>query len=207
MLSAFNRQFGAPGVIAVIALVFAMSGGAIAARHYVADSGTQKPAAKKNKKVVRGPKGEPGARGPAGPQGPAGPAGSQGAEGAPGPRGVEGSPWTAGGTLPSGKSESGTWVAGVLGAEGGAGISYGIRLVLPPAIHLIGKEKEGTEHAAECPGSVGVPLAAKGNLCLYTAENQALTLGETFSFVSGALLKFKGAANSTAAGTWAVTAP
>jgi hypothetical protein len=212
MLSAFNRQFGAPGVIAVIALVFAMSGGAIAARHYVTDSGAKKVPAKK--KVVRGPKGEPGARGPAGPQGPAGPAGSRGADGAAGPRGAEGSPWTAGGTLPSGKSESGTWVAGVLDkevepgkGEGGAGISFGIRLALPPAIHLIAKEKEGAEHAAECPGSVGVPLAAKGNLCIYTAENQALTLGETFSLVSGALLKFKGAPNSTAAGTWAVTAP
>jgi hypothetical protein len=52
-----------------------------------------------------------------------------------------------------------------------------------------------------------VPIAAKGNLCIYTAESQGLTLSESFAFVSGALLKFKGAPNSTAAGTWAVTAP
>jgi hypothetical protein len=212
MLSRFKRQFGVPGVISFVALVFAMSGGAIAAGHYVADSGAKKPSAPGKKKVVRGPKGPAGPRGPAGPQGPAG-QGLRGPEGPAGPKGPEGSPWTAGGTLPSGKSETGTWVAGVLGAEvepgkgeGGSGISYGIRLALPATIHLIGKEKEGTEHAAECPGTVGLPLAARGSLCIYTAENQGLSLTESFAFVGGALLKFKGAPNTAAAGTWAVTA-
>jgi hypothetical protein len=120
----------------------------------------------------------------------------------------------AGGTLPSGKAVSGTWIAAVLGAEvepgkgeGGTAISFGLRLVLPPEIHLIAEGEEGSEHALECPGSVALPRAAKGNLCLYTAEDQGLTLTESFAFVGGALLKFKGAPSKAAAGTWAVTAP
>lgn len=215
MLSRFKRQFGIPGVIAVVALVFAMTGGAIAARHYIAGPvarGDHVAAASKQK-VVRGPRGPRGPEGPAGPQGAAG-QGLRGPEGPAGPKGPEGSPWLAGGTLPSGKTETGTWVAGVLAAEvepgkglGGSSISFGIRLALPPTVLLIGKEKEGTEHAAECPGTVGLPLATKGNLCIYTAEDQGLALTESFAFVGGALLKFKGAPSKAAAGTWAVTAP
>jgi hypothetical protein len=79
--------------------------------------------------------------------------------------------------------------------------------VLPPTIHLIAKGEAGKEHAAECPGSVNLPLAAKGNLCLYTSEDQGLTLLEAFPSTSGALLTFKGPTQAAAAGTWAVTAP
>jgi hypothetical protein len=92
-------------------------------------------------------------------------------------------------------------------SEGAGSVSFVIRTVIPPTVHLIAKDKEGAEHAAECPGSVSLPLAAKGHLCLYTAEDQGLTLLETFSSTSGALLTFKGPFKAAAAGTWAVTAP
>jgi hypothetical protein len=108
---------------------------------------------------------------------------------------------------------SGTWIAAAVGveveagqSEGGGSISFGIRVAIPPAIHLIGKGKEGSEHAAECPGSATLPLAAKGNLCIYMGEDQGLTLLDAFVSQSGALLTFKGPTKAAAAGTWAVTA-
>jgi hypothetical protein len=217
VLSEFNKRFGAPGVVALLALILAMSGGALAARDYVGNSSPHSRSKSKHRlKGRRGPRGPRGRQGSQGQQGPQGPSGEsiRGAAGPEGPRGPEGSPWVAGGVLPSGKTESGTWIAGAIGeevepgkVEGGTAISFGIRLVLSPTIHLIGKEQEGIEHAAECPGSVGLPLATKGNLCIYTAEDQGLTLTESFAFVSGALLKFKGMPSKAAAGTWAVTAP
>jgi len=208
MLPRLRGHFGVPGVIALLALVFAMSGVSLAARDYLGSAAQVRKASQRGPRGPRGmqgPQGIPGPQGAQGPEGPAGPAG---------PKGPEGSPWPAGGTLPSGKTEQGTWIAGVLGAEvepgkgeGGTTVSFGIRLVSPPEIHVIAEGKEGSEHSVECPGSVSLPLAAKGNLCLYTAEDQGLDLTETFPFVSGALLKFKGPPNTAAAGTWAVTAP
>lgn len=204
MLARFNKQFGTPGVIAVVALIFAMSGGALAAQDYVGRSSSQS-----RQKPKRGPRGPQGIQGVQGPQGPPG-RGLQGPEGSAGQKGPEGSPWVAGGTLPSGKTESGTWIAAVLEvepgkSEGGTAISFGIRLLLPPEVHLIAEGEEGNEHATECPGTVALPRAAKGNLCLYTAEDQGLELEESFPFISGALFKFKGPPNKAAAGTWAVT--
>jgi hypothetical protein len=222
MSKRFKQGFGAPGAIAVVALVFAMSGGTMAADHYLgaapqAPTATAQATKKKKKKkpstAKRGPQGPAGPRGPAGPAGPAGATGPAGPAGPAGARGAEGSPWTAGGTLPPGKSLSGTWIAVALGAEvepgkaeGGTTISFGIRLVAPPAVHLIAKGNEGIEAASECPGSVKLPLAAKGNLCLYVAEGEGLVPFETFSFASGALIKFRGPPETVVAGTWAVSA-
>lgn len=141
-----REPFGKAGLtIAVIALVFAMLGGAYAA------SGNNDGKATASAKAKKGP------RGPRGPVGPAGPAGAKGDTGAGGANGTngkdgtngrsviasaaavpaecptgttgtkfevegsgtsshvcsgkEGSPWTASGTLPSGKTETGTWAA------------------------------------------------------------------------------------------------
>jgi hypothetical protein len=92
-------------------------------------------------------------------------------------------------------------------SEGAGTVSFVIRTVIPPEVHLIAKDQAGKEHAAECPGSTNLPLAAKGNLCLYTVEDQGLTLAETFSSTSGAVLTFRGLSKVAAAGVWAVTAP
>lgn len=85
---AIREPFGTAGlIVAVIALVVALAGGA-----YAASSGGhgQATASAKAKKGPRGPKGPKGDTGPAGPQGPAGPAGSKGETGAAGTNGTNG---------------------------------------------------------------------------------------------------------------------
>lgn len=61
--------------------------------------------------------------------------------------GKEGSPWTAGGILPTGKSEKGTWEIDYTAAaavQGGtSAISYGIPLAVQPHTHFIGSEATG----------------------------------------------------------------
>jgi hypothetical protein len=151
MFSTLRTRFGIPGVISVIALVFAMFGGAYAASN---SSGGGKATASKSKakKGPRGPKGATGPAGPAGAQGPAGPAGAKGdagangangatgatgatglkgTTGAAGPTGPEGSPWTAGGTLPSGKTETGTWSISLPPAEAFFEIKVPISFPIP----------------------------------------------------------------------------
>jgi hypothetical protein len=136
-----------------------------------------------------GPEGKTGATGAKGETGAKGATGPAGPQGAPGAEGKEGSPWTAGGTLPSGKTETGTWAIGPSpGEEPGeplakpvnvvAPISFPIRLAAelePAQVHLVHKvEVEEEKVPAECTvggvqGSSANPLAAPGNLCVYEA--------------------------------------
>jgi len=67
-------------IVATLALLFSMSGGALAARHYLITSTKQI-----SPKVVKSLKGKRGRRGPAGPSGAQGPQGEQGPQGAVGP--------------------------------------------------------------------------------------------------------------------------
>jgi hypothetical protein len=103
MFSTLRTRFGIPGVISVIALVFAMLGGAYAASN--SSDGGKATASAKAKKGPRGPKGPKGDTGPPGPQGPAGPqgakgdtgtAGANGKDGGQGPQGNPGTPGAAG---------------------------------------------------------------------------------------------------------------
>ncbi|HUC06736.1 MAG TPA: collagen-like protein [Solirubrobacterales bacterium] len=96
MFSTLRNRFGIPGVISVIALVFAMFGGAYAASN--SSDGGKATASAKVKKGSRGPKG---ATGPTGLTGLAGPTGAKGDKGEPGADGVSGGP---GSTGPAGKS-------------------------------------------------------------------------------------------------------
>jgi hypothetical protein len=126
-------------VAMTVTLVFAMTGGAYAAKHYLITStkqispsvlkqlvgktgpagaaGPQGPAGLKGEPGSPGGKGEPGVKGETGSvgakgaTGPEGPAGAKGATGPVGATGPAGSPWPAGGTLPSGATETGTWSA------------------------------------------------------------------------------------------------
>ena len=83
-----RRHLTYANVAATLALVFAMSGGALAAKHYLINStkqinpkvlkklhGSRGPAGRPGS---QGPQGRPGAQGTAGPAGPAGPAGESG---------------------------------------------------------------------------------------------------------------------------------
>jgi hypothetical protein len=86
MLSGLQRRLTYANVAATLALVFAMTGGAVAAKHYLVNSTKQI-----NPKVLRrlegrtghggatGPTGAAGAAGAIGPGGPAGPVGKEGA--------------------------------------------------------------------------------------------------------------------------------
>jgi Collagen triple helix repeat (20 copies) len=156
MVSMVRRNLNAPTAIAVIALVFAMVGGAVAAG---GDSGSGKAAASADGK--RGPRGPKGARGPAGPAGPVGP---QGAPGAPGSPGAKGDPGAAGvspvGTAFAGNQKgcteggvefkgTNTTVAcnGVNGTDGETGFTE----VLPP-----GRTETGTWGALTEEGQLGI---------------------------------------------------
>lgn len=213
MLKTIRRNLSPPTAIAVVALVFAMSGGAFAAKDYVTGPATASDLAKSPMKGKRGPRGPKGKQGLPGIPGPQGPQGPQGAVGPEGPKGDTGDPWVAGGFLPSGKSLGGTWVAGA-GSEIAPGkgvavasISFGIPLQAPPAIRIVKKGKEGEEHAADCPGNIFVPLAAKGNLCLYTAEEAPMELQSAIPSPLGALVTYLGTPGTGSGGVWVVTAP
>jgi Collagen triple helix repeat (20 copies) len=90
MLSPLRNRFGIPGVISVIALVFAMLGGAYAASENSGSGPKASASAQKGPPGPRGKRGKPGKPGPAGPQGPAGPAGAKGDTGAAGSNGTHG---------------------------------------------------------------------------------------------------------------------
>ena len=81
----FRRHLSYANTVATMALVFAMSGGALAASHYLITKTSQiKPSVLKKLKGNighAGPTGTTGATGPGGPQGPAGKEGPQGVSG------------------------------------------------------------------------------------------------------------------------------
>jgi hypothetical protein len=88
MFQTLRTRFGIPGVISVIALVFAMAGGAFAANNLASSSGSKATASAKGKQGPRGKTGKTGPQGPAGPAGLAGPAGPVGPAGTAGANGI-----------------------------------------------------------------------------------------------------------------------
>jgi hypothetical protein len=83
MFSAIQRRITYANVVATLALVFAMGGSALAAKHYLVNSTKQ--INPKVLKKLKGSNGKNGATGPAGPAGAAGVAGTPGAKGERGP--------------------------------------------------------------------------------------------------------------------------
>ncbi|MDX6603377.1 MAG: hypothetical protein QOF13_2579 [Solirubrobacterales bacterium] len=167
MFSTLCTRFGIPGVISVIALVFAMLGGAYAASD--SGSGGKATASAKAKKGPRGPKGATGPAGSAGPQGPAGPAGAKGDAGANGAAGAVGPTGPTG--LQGNKGTTGA--TGPTGATGATGLS-GFTETLPP-----GKTETGTwggsfsEQSSvekQIPISFPIPLAAPGEAFFLNQE-------------------------------------
>jgi hypothetical protein len=186
MFSMFRNRFGIPGVIAVVALVFAMFGGAYAANH----PGGKATASAKAKKGPRGPRGKTGPAGPTGPQGlpgangkdgAAGPAGPTGPAGATGPTGPTGT------TLPSGMTETGVW--GARGPEGLSSlltwISFPLRLPSEPTFHFVECGFTCTP-TAECPSTlVSEPEAEPGQLCVYMTEGANVNVNVPPTSLSG----------------------
>jgi len=117
VISRIHQKLGTAGfIISIVALVAALGGGAYGASGAL--TGKQKKEVEKIAKKYAGKPGAPGGTGATGPAGPNGSNGGNGSKGDTGPegkqgpegkRGQEGSPWTDGGTLPTGSEETGVW--------------------------------------------------------------------------------------------------
>jgi hypothetical protein len=146
---------------------------------------------------------------------------SEGQPGKPGLNGANGTNGASGAgsfesTLPHNVTEEGTWALAIQTANSVAfsTISFNIPLAAAPAVSFINEGRPGT---AACPGTAAAPAATSGNLCVYMARAETITI-EIFdpSFQFGevnhaspwgtAVKAFTNAfAPGLAYGTWAVT--
>jgi hypothetical protein len=253
--SLHDRMGTAGMIVAVVALVVALTGTAFAAAGL---NGTQKNevkaiakqyAGKRGPKGPKGAKGDPGAQGPqgnagtngtngtngnngaTGAKGATGEAGAKGATGATGAgtagttgatgatgagttgaTGATGSPWTAGGTLPVGATETGTWTQ-VMGSEeegealgSESPISFPIPLAANISFLNVKTIPKGGTVPAQCDDGVGTPAgpahpeADSGFLCIFVARGnteavsakKAGASNETGSSTAGAILRAAG---------------
>jgi hypothetical protein len=192
MLSRIRRQLNLSTGLAFIALVFAMTGAALAVGGHARDSLRHKAAVSTGNAGPRGPAGRVGFLGRAGKEGKEGPvgnegpvgkqgsAGKEGPEGSEGPIGKQGERGPRGQpefttTLPSNETETGAWS---LSPPAKTNIYIPISFTIPLAerleasqVHWLGRE----ESSAQCPGSAEKPLALPGNLCVY----EYIALGST----------------------------
>ena len=195
-----RRRFSYANVIATSALVFAMSGGALAAKQYLISSTKQI-----SPKVLRELRGRTGATGS---EGPAGPEGREGKEG----------PGAAPATLSSGRTESGTY--SVASSEAGY-LTEGITFPIPLASALqeahVAWLGHGTAPTETCPGP---GRAAAGYLCVYEQLGEFRKPNASISPVSNELghagsnaygfiffLDGEGEKLAYSYGSWTVTAP
>jgi hypothetical protein len=195
MFSRLRGQLTPTNAVLVLALVFAMSGGALAASKYLITSTKQispkvLAALKGNTGAggVRGPSGEagpPGARGQTGLTGASGRAGAngkegqEGVEGSEGPAGPKGEPWSPNNTLPKGATESGAWSVQINNSLQLGTVSFPVKLATEleaTHVHVIGLlEGEGEEKESEvvklgeCKGTLAAPAAGSGNLCVFVS--------------------------------------
>jgi Collagen triple helix repeat (20 copies) len=212
LISSIHQKLGTAGfVIAIVALVAALGGGA-----YAASGGLTGKQKKEVEKIAKKYAGKPGAAGATGPSGASGKDGSngatgaQGGEGKQGAQGVQGAPGQQGqpGTtgfvseLPPGETESGIWATTRLTTEetalGTLDLSIQFPFPLPegegfahgdePAEVLLRFVKKGEAATTECPGSATEPLAAEGFVCVYEGYGPAtleLPSGSNFEPESG----------------------
>lgn len=168
MFSQLRSKFGIPGVISVIALVFAMLGGAYAAKSSEDNSGGAANASSKEVRIVKagkqgkqGKRGKPGPRGPAGATGPAGPAGPVGATGSQGGQGSPGADGTDGADGADGVSVTSEEFDGAGGTCADGGVEF---------------ESASPTPAYACNGQAGSPWAAGGVLPSKATETGAWTV-------------------------------
>jgi hypothetical protein len=117
-----RRRLSYANVTATLALVFAMSGGALAANHYLINSTKQI-----NPKVLKALKGNAGNTGASGPTGATGATGAAGKEGPPGKEGLPGKEGSEGKTGAPGATDAVTRYGGEASVEqGDEGYSYAV---------------------------------------------------------------------------------
>jgi hypothetical protein len=198
-----KNRLGVPGLLAIVALVFAMVGGAWAAKGGVIIKKLSQIAPSVQKKLkVPGPQGPAGPAGPQGAVGPAGPAGAVGTNGTNGTNGnsvvvaaePDGVNCGVGGVsvkventagtkyVCNGTFEGGTLPAG--GTETGVwSLSLEANQEPPPVpLHFnvplasslpAAKTEYITAPTANCPGSGANPTAEEGYLCVYETSHTA----------------------------------
>jgi collagen triple helix repeat protein len=236
MFSMIRRRITVSGLIATLALVFAMVGGAWGAGKYIITKTSQiKPSVLKQLKGKTGPTGPAGApglngaTGPAGPTGPEGPKGPEGEPGEEGPAGPSGTFSTE--PLPEGETLTGVWSAsGPQGTTSLATVSFPIAVSPAPTgeieyepatplglIFESGAVSPDFENFEEhCPGSVTEPQATEGYLCIYKSaqtgssgsplESTAYEAATEFGVTFPISLIGPAGSSEYARGTWAVTA-
>ena len=150
-----RKRLSYANVAATMALVFSMTGGALAAKHYLINSTSQI-----NPKVLKKLTGARGAQGPGGAQGPAG------APGAAGLRGEAGPPGPVGGVLGVGQSESGTWAVSGESSPAFTAINFVHPIAKGFVAHLIAPEQIPP---SGCSGTPAEPKASPGNLCVFAS--------------------------------------
>jgi hypothetical protein len=154
-----------------------------------------------------------------------GAAGAPGASGAPGPKGDAGAVGPVTGDLPSGVTLRGIYTMKTYGPGTTAEepISFGLRLASEPAVHVV---TIGGPKPVECVGTLYMPEAAPGNLCVYRGEESGVSAPQVgrlgmkenpdvaisvvpASSRTGAFvfLALTGTTDHLATGSWAVTAP
>jgi hypothetical protein len=193
MLSAIRKRLTYANVAMTLALVFAMTGGAYAAKHYLITSTKQiSPKVLKSLKGANGKIGAPGpagaaGSGTAGAQGPTGPAGAKGETGAAGAAGAKGEAGAKGAngtngttgftaTLPSASTETGSWSFST-DNEQLLPVAIGFNIPLEAELAASKVHYVGPGHAdAACPGSSTEPKANAGNLCVYQSASVGVAL-------------------------------
>ena len=155
------------------------------------------------------------------PRGARGAQGLQGDSGATGAKGDPGDPWTLNnGQFPSGKTLRGVFAPGGTAADAGMlaqeSISFGFSLPTNPVAHYI---PAGTAPPSQCPGTVNIPQAQPGHLCVYeSVSSNVSAVCAVFNPVDngcpGSAVRGFGvqifselAGEFWAQGSWAVTAP
>ena len=216
MFRAIGARLTYANVAATLAVVLAMSGGALAAKHYLISSTSQI-----NPKVLKKLHGARGARGELGPNGLVGPEGVQGPQGRTGPRGERGEAgFSALSRLPKGATENGEFAVstGAAGAKGDV-LTTALTFSIPLTAPIAEAQIEVTPVGTPTKNCIGPSNAARGVLCVYTSTRQNLEFagasdaeappGTSGSGLFGASLTWKvenaGPAETT--GTWSVTAP
>ena len=174
-----RKRLSYANVTATLALVFAMSGGAMAANSYLINSTKQinpkvlkKLTGKPGKNGIAGANGATGTAGATGATGPQGAKGETGTKGETGPKGETGEPGPLLTTLPSGKTETGVWSGGFTAATAGDSYQAGGSFPIPLAGALAAGKAiyvSGTS-STHCSG---LGQADPGYLCVYQgyAEN------------------------------------